>query len=96
MKALRKKHSASLTGLTVRNGIVVASFETLNQLLFIDAHAEKLLGTASVASPRGLGIDSSGKLYVLSGQDLVPPGVNKDPMRCQVPDEQSFRQVWCV
>ena len=65
-KAYYKKYSPELSGLAVHNGIVVSAFAKLNELVFIDAHASRVLGVAEVPDPRGMDFDRSGNLYVLS------------------------------
>ncbi len=60
-----------LGGLAVRNGILVASLPTLNQLLFVDARAHKTLGTATLMDPRGVAFDARGRLLALSGTKLL-------------------------
>lgn len=71
MKAYRSQYSASLTGMTVHNGIVVCAFAKLNMITFIDAHQGKVLGTATITDPRGMAFDRAGRLYILSGDKLV-------------------------
>ncbi len=60
-----------LSGLAVRNGILVASLPTQNQLLIVDARAHKAIGTVEVADPRGVAYDAGGGLLVLSGVKLL-------------------------
>jgi hypothetical protein len=60
-----------IAGLAVRNGLLIASLPIINQLLFIDAHAHKVLGTAFLKDPRGIAFDSKGRLLVLSGKSLM-------------------------
>ena len=60
-----------LSGLAVHNGLLVASLPTLNQLLFVDAKGRKVLGTAPLADPRGLGFDRQGRLLALTRNKLV-------------------------
>ncbi len=57
---------ADLSGLAVHDGIVWAAFEKLDQILVIDAHAGKVLGTVPLPAARGLAFDRSGNLYALS------------------------------
>lgn len=78
MKAYRNQYSASLTGLAVRNGLVVSAFEKLNQLLFVDARSSKVLGTAEVPQPRGLAFDQKGNLYVLSEGRVLRYSINAE------------------
>jgi len=60
-----------LSGLAVRNGLLVASLPTMNQLLFIDAKTRKELGTAPLDDPRGVAFDKDGRLLALSGTKLL-------------------------
>jgi len=71
LKAYYQKYSPELSGLAVRNGIVVCAFAKLNTLVFIDAHASRVLGTAHVPDPRGMAFDSKGNLYVLSQTSVL-------------------------
>lgn len=72
------KNSAALSGLAVHNGLLVASLSKLNQLLFVDAAAQKVLGTVPLDDPRGLAFDRQGRLLALSGRRLLrfEPGTN--------------------
>ncbi len=70
-KEERAKYAASLTGMAVHNGIVLCAFEKLDQLLFVDAHAGRVIGTASLPAPRGLAFGRDGVLYALSQGRLM-------------------------
>ena len=71
------KGHAAVGGLAARNGLVAASLTKMNQLLFVDAAAAKVLGTAALDDGRGLAFDAKGSLLALSGKRLlrlaVPP-----------------------
>jgi hypothetical protein len=60
-----------IAGLAVRNGLLIATLPITNQLLFVNAHSRKALGTASVDDPRGIAFDSKGRLLVISGNRLL-------------------------
>jgi hypothetical protein len=60
-----------ISALAVRDGILVVSLPLQKQLLFADAKAGKLLGTAPLEDPRGLAFDSKGGLLALSGTKLL-------------------------
>jgi hypothetical protein len=60
-----------LSGLAVRNGILVASLPKMDQLLFVDARARKILGSAPLSDPHGVAFDAAGHLLALSGKTLV-------------------------
>lgn len=60
-----------LSGLAVRDGLLVASLPTLNQLLFIDVKERKVLGTAAFNNPRGLAFDRPGRLLALNSNQLL-------------------------
>jgi hypothetical protein len=60
-----------LSGLAVRNGVLIASLPKMNQLLFVDARLRKIVGPAALDDPRGIAFDSSGGLLALSGKRLV-------------------------
>ena len=66
-----EKEQDGLSGLAVRNGLLVASLPTQNQLLFVDARAHKTLGIMSLDAPRGLAFDSRGRLLALSNNKLL-------------------------
>ena len=68
---LPDKAQAALGGMAVWNGLLVASLPKMNQLLFIDAAAEKALGTAPLDDPRGLAFERDGQLLALSAKRLV-------------------------
>jgi len=58
-------------GMAARDNMIVVSLTALDQLLFVDARAKKVLGTVSVPRPRGLAYDRRGRLMVLSGNRLM-------------------------
>jgi len=60
-----------LGGMAVRNGIIVASQPALDRLVFVDAAAHAVLGTAAVKDPRGIALERDGKLLVLSERRLL-------------------------
>ncbi len=60
-----------LSGLAAYNGLIIAALQPLNQLLFIDAAAHRVIGTAALPDPRGLAFDSEGRLLALSGTRLL-------------------------
>jgi hypothetical protein len=64
------KDLSAMSGLAVHDGLLVASLPKLNQLLFVDARAGAVLGTAAAKDPRGLAFDAQGRLLVLSGEVL--------------------------
>jgi len=72
--------SYPLGGLAVRNGLLVAALRTENKLLFIDAKAQKDLGTAPLEAPRGLAFDKQGRLLVLSGNKLLRFKLESPPL----------------
>jgi hypothetical protein len=74
-----------IAGLAVHNGLLVASLPVLNQLLFIDAHARKALGTTPLNNPRGVTFDKQGRLLVLSGTRLMRFSLGANPARLSAP-----------
>ncbi|HEY0549962.1 MAG TPA: hypothetical protein VGF13_10200, partial [Verrucomicrobiae bacterium] len=58
-------------GMAARDNVLVVSLTGLDQLLFVDTKAKKVLGTVSVPQPRGLAYDPRGRLMVLSGNRLA-------------------------
>ena len=71
-----------LSGLAVWDGSLVASLPKMNQLLWVDARARKVLGTVPVRDPRGVAFDAQGRLLVLSGTRMLRYvlGANKRKM----------------
>lgn len=67
-----KEHDfgADMRGMAVHNGILVVSLPLQKQLLFVDVHASKALGTAAVEDARGLQFDAEGRLLALVGKQL--------------------------
>jgi hypothetical protein len=77
-------------GLAVHDNVAVVGFFLRNELLFADATSGKILGKASVESPRGLYFDAQGNLFVLSGKRLLryripADNVQLDPSRLGSP-----------
>lgn len=60
-----------LSGLAVRDGLVVVAFGPCNLLLFVDAKERRVLGTVPLESPRGLAYDSAGRFFVISGRRVL-------------------------
>ena len=60
-----------LGGLAVRDGLIVASIPSRNQLLFIDARRKRLLVTLPLSDVRGLAYETSGALLAVSGHQVV-------------------------
>lgn len=75
------KNSAALSGLAVHNGLLVASLNKLNQLLFVDTAAHKVLGTVPLDDPRGLTFDRMGQLLALSGRRLLRFELGTNPVQ---------------
>ncbi len=71
LKEYYGKYSPELSGMAVHNGLVVSSFEKIDQLIFISAHEKEVVGKAEIAAPRGLAFDPQGRLYVISGRLLL-------------------------
>ncbi len=65
------KEASAITGLAVRNGLLVCSLPKQNKLLFVDAKADKVLVAAPLDDPRGLAFDARGRLLALSGKRLL-------------------------
>ena len=75
-----------LGGVAVHDGLLVASLQPLNELIFVDAHARKALGKAALDDPRGLEFDAQGRLWVLSGKRLLRLTPGADPTRLPTPE----------
>ena len=69
-----------LSGLAVRNSRLVASLPKMNQLLWVNVAARRILGTVPLDSPRGVAFDSQGQLLVLSGQRLHRYHLSDNPL----------------
>jgi hypothetical protein len=60
-----------IAGLSVRNGVLVASLAMRNELALVDAAAGRLIGLLNVPDPRGSVFDTEGNLLLLSGKRLL-------------------------
>ena len=58
-------------GLAAYNGTVVFSITRQNRMIFVDGRTHKILGEDSLSSPRGMGFDKDGNLFVISGTQVV-------------------------
>jgi len=67
----KDSHSDLLSGLAVRDGLLVFSQRPLNQIVFVDAKAGKVIATAPLPSPAGMTFDAQGRLLALSGKELL-------------------------
>ncbi len=65
------KDLAVLSGMAVRDGVIVASLPKLQQLLFVDVKTGAILGTTTMNDPRGLAFDAAGQLLILDGTRLL-------------------------
>jgi len=63
--------AAEMHGLSVNNGIAVASLTKKNKLMFVDVKAGKVLGTTNVDEPLGSAFTAKGELLVISGKKLL-------------------------
>jgi hypothetical protein len=63
--------AAQMGGLAVRNGLIAISQPPLNRILFVDATLNRVRATATVQDPRGVAFDSSDRLLVTSGKQLL-------------------------
>lgn len=68
---LALKKEAEVSGLAVHDGLLVVSLPALNQLLFVDTAAGKLLGTAAIENPRGLAFTKEGDLLLIRDKMLL-------------------------
>ena len=60
-----------LGGIAVHDGVVAASFNKRDTLLFVDARTGKTIIEGPMKSPRGLAFDAQGRLLVLSETKLL-------------------------
>ncbi len=81
-----------LSGMAVRNGLLVASLPTIGQLLFVDARAHKVLGQAPLADAGGLAFDARGALLVLAKDRVLrfelPTNLGKQGEKITLPAPQ--------
>lgn len=75
-----------LGGIAAWNGVIVCSFRQEDHLLWIDAAVGKVLGTASVPSPRGIAFDGRGRLLVLSENKLLRFAEARNPKTLSQPE----------
>lgn len=75
-----------LSGLAVHNARLVAALPKIDQLLWVDARARKILGTVALEDPRGLAFDAGGRLLALSGQRLLRFTLGDDPLHLPAPE----------
>jgi hypothetical protein len=64
------KEASAVTGLAVRDGLLVCSLPKQKGLLCVDARAGKVRNTLPLDDPRGLAFDAEGRLLVLAGREL--------------------------
>jgi hypothetical protein len=77
-----------LGGIAVHDGLLVASLQKLNQLLFVDVRSGKVIANSDLPNPRGLAFDADGRLLVLSGTKLLRYKLNADaPGKLAAPNE---------
>ena len=60
-----------LSGLAVHDGLVVCSMLRQNELLFVDAKSGAITARLAVDSPRGVTFDATGRMLVLSRNQLL-------------------------
>lgn len=60
-----------LGGLAAHGGVLVVSLTANERLLFIDVRQQRVIGQAQLASPRGVAFDQDGRLFAISGQQVV-------------------------
>ncbi|MFP4058213.1 MAG: hypothetical protein ACLF0G_15205 [Candidatus Brocadiia bacterium] len=67
---MASQKEATLGGMAVRDGLLVASLPVAGTVLFVDAGRGELLGTQRLDEPRGLAFEGPGRLLVLEGTRL--------------------------
>jgi hypothetical protein len=67
----RIEWSDYIGGFAAHDDLLALSLSKLDQLLFVDAKAKRVLGTVPLPEPRGLAFDKEGRLLALSGTSLV-------------------------
>ena len=68
---VRQGWTEEIGGLAVRDNVAIVSLNRLNQLLFVDTAASKVIGSTAVEDPRGAAFDGKGNLLVLSAKRLL-------------------------
>jgi hypothetical protein len=76
----------NMGGLAVHNGLLVFSQPSLDQLVFVDAKAGKVVGVAPVSNPKGLAFDQKGRLLVLSEKALLRFTLDTSPLPLGKPE----------
>lgn len=62
--------AAEISGLAVRDGVVVVAMKRLEKLVCIDARTQQRLGEHPLPDPRGIAFDAAGHLLALSEKKL--------------------------
>jgi len=75
-----------LGGIAVHNGMLVFSQTALDQIVFVDADAGKILATLPLPSPGVLAFDNQGRLLAISGTSLLRFTLNGVPTKLPVPE----------
>jgi hypothetical protein len=78
-------YSAGISGLAVRNGLIVVSLPKSGHLLVVDATARRALGTTPLDDPRGLAFDRDGQLLALAGRRLLRFVLSDNPTNPPAP-----------
>ncbi len=66
-----RKVGPEIGGFAARDGILATSLTLQNQIVFVDAKTQKVMGTAPLEAPGGLAFDAAGHLLAISGTKLV-------------------------
>lgn len=80
-----KEKENSLSGLAVRNGLLVCSLSNSNKLLFVDAASGKMIGESQLAEPKGLAFDAEGRLLAISGRQVLRFALGTKPSPGDLP-----------
>jgi hypothetical protein len=88
-ESVRQGWTEEIGGLAVRDNVAIVSLSRLNQLLFVDTAAGKVIGSATVEDPRGAAFDAKGNLLVLSAKRLLRFNLQSD---APLTEPQNFPQ----
>ncbi len=70
--------TTQMSGLAVRDNLLVVSLARQGQLLFADAVRGVVIGVAKIDDPRGVVFDAQGRLLVLSGKQLLRLSISRE------------------
>ena len=81
-----KKMGEEIAGIAARDGVIVCSLPQRKELLFVDAAAGKVLGSAPLEGSRGLAFDSLGRLCAVAGTKVIRYAQTQNPAQLPTPE----------